>query len=868
MKMLPSLRPKGDAVITRRKYTAKKHKTWDGDGVLHVNNGYACLQDISGKDMGRAPCDSPLLPGSSLSIGGKEVEVDSMLSKSDYLAGRPFLNTSSKKLPHKAEPAPPQTLPKPIRPSVPSSRRTKGLEEETVQRPQNVTAPRSLGTQASYRNPVLQSTSIPVQRKEEPTPRHDPTASNALVMKRPRSAPKGRQLVDVVVDPILSQHLREHQRDGVKFLYECVMGMRDFDGQGAILADEMGLGKTLQTIALLWTLLKQNPVHEDSPVIKKALIVCPVTLINNWRKEFRKWLGAERIGVFVADDNKKRLTDFTMGRSYNVMVIGYEKLRTVQEELKKGAGIDIVIADEGHRLKTAKNKSAQAIKALNTARRVILSGTPIQNDLSEFFMMVDFVNPDLLGSFKKFTQQFEVPIIRSRQPEATEKEIELGEARSEELASLTSPFILRRTAEVLSKYLPPKTEYVLLCRPTANQTAVYHRVLADPAFQTALGNPEASLQLITILKKVCNSPSLLNPKDPSASISPMTASLVSKIPPHLLNTNAGATKLRALDQLLHTLRTTTLEKVVLVSNYTSTLDLLSTLLVSLDYSFVRLDGSTPSSKRQEIVDTFNRTPASKCFAFLLSAKAGGMGLNLIGASRLILFDVDWNPATDQQAMARIHRDGQKKPCFIYRFVMAGGIDEKIWQRQVTKLGLASNIMEQKGGGGGNNFTREELRDLFRLDEGLSCQTHDLLGCTCGGRSMSDAAPVSDEGGSWTVLDDDEPVNSNSNSNSDSDSEFDLPPKSTLSRGLIKANKVDMRAQEQKIKDDAQQKARHKSGETKMENLMAYTHIDTSGFNNRDARDENMAALVQDEVLLHVLKDEDNRISFVFAKTSG
>lgn len=128
--------------------------------------------------------------------------------------------------------------------------------------------------------------------------------------------------------------------------------------------------------------------------------------------------------------------------------------------------------------------------------------------------------------------------------------------------------------------------------------------------------------------------------------------------------------------------------------------------------------------------------------------------------------------------------------------------------------------------------------------------------------MSDEATASDEGGPWTVLEDDEPVNSNS----DSDSEFDLPPKSTLRHGLVKANKVDMQAQEQKIKDDAQ-KARHKSGEAKMENLMAYTHIDTSTF-NKDAVDENMAALVQDEVLLNVLKDEDNRISFVFAKTSG
>lgn len=801
--------------------------------------------------MGRAVCDSPLLSGSILSLGGKEVEVDSILPKAEFLAGRPFLSTSTPKLMKKDEPAF-VPLAKPILKAKTQTKAAIDLKKQEAKKRQNVASPRSVGTQAAWKNPILASTVMSIKDAKTVTPRHNPSAANALVMKRPQTVPKGRQPVDVVVDPLLSEHLREHQREGVKFMYECVMGMRGFDGQGAILADEMGLGKTLQTIALLWTLLKQNPVYEDPPVIKKALIVCPVTLINNWRKEFRKWLGTDRIGVFVADEKKKRLTDFTMGRSYSIMIIGYEKLRTVQEELKKGPVIDIVIADEGHRLKTAKNKSAQAIKALNTSRRIILSGTPIQNDLSEFYMMVDFVNPDLLNDFKTFTKQFETPIVKSRQPGAEQKDLELGEARSEELASLTGMFILRRTAEVLSKYLPPKTEYVLFCRPTANQALAYQHVLACPAFQAAMGNIEASLQLITVLKKVCNSPALLSPKDPAAPLSPMMAAVLSSIPPNLLRSNAGSTKLRALDQLLHILRTTTSEKVVIVSNYTSTLDLLSTLLTSLAHPFLRLDGTTPSSKRQDLVDMFNRTPSAACFAFLLSAKAGGMGINLIGASRLVLFDVDWNPATDMQAMARIHRDGQKKPCFIYRLVVAGGLDEKIWQRQITKIGLASNIIDQKSGG--NSFTRDELRDLFRLDEGLNCQTHDLLGCECEGRGMpAAAAAVVAEETPWTVLD--------SETEDDNDEDFPLMPVGRLT----KVNKIDLDAQEQKIKDDAR-KARRKGEGDKMENLMAYSHIDTSGFKN--GVDENMEALIRDEALLKVLKDEDNRISFAFAKTSG
>ena len=792
--------------------------------------------------MGRTECHVPLLPGSTLSLGGKEVEVDSLLSKEDYVASRPVPISFSSKSASTEEDDP---LPQP-RSKAASVVDAQSAKQE-AKKLQNAAALRSLAVQAAFKTPLLASRVTQKKEIGQPTPRHDPLAEGALVMKRPKNVPNGRQIVDVVVDPLLTKCLRDHQRQGVSFLYECVMGLRDFDGRGAILGDEMGLGKTLQTIALLWTLLKQNPVDGEQPVIKKALIVCPVTLINNWRKEFRKWLGADRLGVYVFDDNKKRLTDFTKGRAYNVMIIGYEKLRTISEELKKGLTIDIVIADEGHRLKTAKNKSALAIKSLDTPRRIILSGTPIQNELSEFFMMVDFVNPDLLGSFKAFTKEFELPIVKSRQPGALMKDVDKGEARSEELATRTSTFILRRTADILAKYLPPKTEYVLLCRPTAAQAVIYRHVLACPALQSALGTSEASLQLITVLKKVCNSPFLLNSKqsrDTTTPENPLTAALLANIPPQLIRTNQGSTKLRTLDQLLHTLHSTTSEKIVLVSNYTSTLDLFETLLTSLAHPYLRLDGSTPSARRQDLVDTFNRSPVSECFAFLLSAKSGGLGLNLIGASRLVLFDVDWNPAVDLQVMARIHRDGQKRPCVVYRFLMAGGLDEKIWQRQVTKLGLASNIMDQKGGTA--SFSREELRDLFRLDEGLSCQTHDLLSCECGGRGLPDPA-VEDQ--SAVEIDDDA-----------NDDLPDIP-------SLIQANKVNVVAEARKIYE-ARRAPRGSSKElaAKKEPLMTYIHVDTSKFSNGD--DEDMDALIGDEVLLNILKDEENKISFVFAKTSG
>ncbi|KAK5130502.1 hypothetical protein LTR08_001982 [Meristemomyces frigidus] len=875
-----------------RKFTTKKNKTWDGDGVLAVSGGHATLQDISGKNMGRTACKGPLLVGSELSIGGKDVEVESMISKEDFLAGRPFLGTMGQQ--------PPTPLLKEIDGISRVTKKAQAKHEKiavTQKDKTTVDVAVSQASKAKFKAPLLNNTvQAPKKNSILPIPRHDPGAEGALIMKRPTSVPKGKQIVDVVVDPILTKNLRKHQREGVAFLYECVMGMKNYDGEGAILADEMGLGKTMQTIALIWTLLKQNPVYQDAPVIKKALIVCPVTLITNWRNEFRKWLGKERVGVYVAENNKARLTDFTMGKTYSVMIIGYEKLRMVQADLQKGGGIDIVIADEGHRLKTAQNKSALAIKSLNTNRRIILSGTPIQNDLAEFYTMVDFVNPGLLNNYTTFKREFETPILKSQQPGTTEKDQEKGEARGKELANITGMFILRRTAEILSKYLPPKTEYVVFCRPTGAQASVYRAIIESPTFNAALGSSSVTLELINVLKKVCNSPTLLLKK--GAKGEDITKpELLACIPPSLLRTPGASGKLQVLDTLLHQIRTSGEEKVVLVSNYTSTMDMLAILLTSLSYSFLRLDGSTPANKRQGLVDRFNRSPPSNSFVFLLSAKAGGTGLNLIGASRLVLFDLDWNPATDLQAMARVHRDGQKRPCFIYRMVTQGALDEKIFQRQVSKTGLADSIVDGKSGASG--FSREELRDLFTLDESRDCQTHKLLGCQCGGHGLLAPEPVDEASPARNDLaslcqDDSDSASVEDEAPEviymDSDGEAILPakPKIKLQRG----NEVDMTAQEAEI-ERKKRECIDSAGKAKMLSLMQYSHFDTALINAKGGRkteeagvevfwgDEEppeneedvvedvdpLEAAIRDTALRNVLREDGNRIGFVFTKTS-
>jgi DNA repair and recombination protein RAD54B len=837
----PPVRTDGNGsyyTVLWRKYTTKKNKTWDGDGVLAVVGGYASLTDSNtGKEMGRGACNRPLLPGSALSLGGKEIEIDGVIEKADYLAGRMFLGTTA------AAPVeqPKQTLAA----SKAKPKKAGGMfgnavaafaEKEVVPEYKPSTSRKQ-----QFKTPLLSNTVLPQRNSSIPQPRHDPNLPNALVMKQPTSVPKGKQIVDVVVDPVLSKHLRDHQREGVKFLYECVMGMR-CEGEGAIMADEMGLGKTLQTITLLWTLMKQNPIHESQPVVTKALIVCPAGLVDNWKREFRKWLGNERIGVFVANGKDKKITNFTMGKAYNVMIIGYEMLRTVQEELKKGSGVDIVIADEGHRLKTANNKAMLAIQSLNTERRIILSGTPLQNDLGEFYTAIDFVNPGLLGQRSAFKRTFEAPIIRSRQPEASESELEKGEARWKELVSLTSRFMIRRTAEVLSKYLPPKTEHIVFCKPTKAQAEAYRAILSSHIFSVAVGgNMDMALQLIMVLKKVCNSPSLLKTtKDGEATPSELLQALLPLIPPHVLNSHASSTKLRILDSLVHRIYTTTEEKIVIVSNYTTTLDMIERMLVSLSYTYLRLDGSTPSSKRQALVEKFNKTSKAANFAFLLSAKSGGVGLNLIGASRIVLFDIDWNPATDLQAMARIHRDGQKLPVKIYRFLVQGSIDEKIYQRQVMKMGLANAVVDNKASA--SSFSKEELRDLFRLDEREGCQTHDLLGCTCEchGAHTEPEAVVEEEEDEDDEEDDDVPL-------------------------LRPASQIDMDAQEEKIK------ARRAAKQPKLRMLMEYRHIDTRVLKEGHEKvldEDEMALAVDDDVFLEVLKQPECNVGFLLTKSSS
>ncbi|KAK7057394.1 SNF2 family N-terminal domain-containing protein [Favolaschia claudopus] len=700
----------------------RKHKTWDGDAFVSNVGGKLTMITEEGKIMGTTPWKGDTLYGGyQVYIGGKEVQLDCEVALEDL----PSLET---------------------RPDEKAAATVDGSDVLSITSPDK-------GVKAFVAPTSFYGPQAPAKAKPK-GPLHDPTAEGAIVMKAvnkdhiKRFNPKNLPVVPVVLDPIIASRLRAHQIEGVKFMYECVMGLRKHEGQGCILADEMGLGKTLQTIVLIWTLLKQNPYAGSSPVVGKVLIVCPVSLINNWKSEFHKWLGRDRLGVVTGDKDKNVVKTFQHAKNQQVLIIGYERLRTVIDQLSYCVPpVGLIICDEGHRLKSANNKTTTMFEALRTTRRVILSGTPIQNDLGEFHAMANFCNPGLLDDYSTFRRVYEGPILKSRAPESTAKEREIGEARATQLHTISKSFVLRREATILQNYLPPKHEYVVFVTPTKLQLSIFSKILNPTKLDDLIQSSTAeSLAMIGMLTKVSNSPILLKATvdkqkaeggDMRNAIKRAGVDDALKLLPENAQVEdmSLSGKLVALSKLLKNIYKDTEEKCVLVSHYTSTLNILEAFCKKKNYSFYRLDGQTPAAKRQEYVNSFNKSTQRSSFIFLLSSKAGGVGERIIGGSRLCLIDSDWNPSHDLQSMARCHRDGQKRPVYIYRFLTAGAIDEKIYQRQVTKLGLSNSLMgsaNTSASSKSDSFSRKDLRDIFRIHPDTACNTHDLLECPCDG----------------------------------------------------------------------------------------------------------------------------------------
>ncbi len=423
---------------------------------------------------------------------------------------------------------------------------------------------------------------------------------------------------------------------------------------------------------------------------------------------------------------EKNLNAFVRTTVCNVLICSYETLRThVGILLKSKECCDLLVCDEAHRLKNSENQTSRALNSLPVRRRVLLTGTPMQNDLQEFYAMVDFTNPGILGTQEEFRKNMLFPILRGREPDATESQKRKMMEIQQDMSLTVNNFILRRINTLNAQHLPPKLVQVVCCNLTEIQQNMYQHLVNSKAMQHVLdGKQVNALGSIQMLMKLCNHPRLIaeeqgkdNKKklgrraatkttkytdgDEAPAAAPGADGIAKFMP--FENGMGGVRpewsgKMFVLYRLMKEMRRPGNggDKIVIVSNYTQTLDLIGKMCRENSWGFCRLDGSVTMKKRQKMVDEFN-DPSSSLIAFLLSSKAGGCGLNLIGGNRLVLFDPDWNPAVDKQAAARCWRDGQKKRCFTYRFLATGTVEEKIFQRQLSKEGSSVGRGRQGAG---------------------------------------------------------------------------------------------------------------------------------------------------------------------------
>ena len=372
---------------------------------------------------------------------------------------------------------------------------------------------------------------------------------------------------------------------------------------------------------------------------KQFIVVCPSSLVKNWANEFDKWLGRasqpkrvviskgseeglQQIKAYTSSMKQLQLKNHTG----QVLIVSYDLFRRHANQFifPEHVSVGMLVVDEGHRLKsTTGSQTLTALESLSADARLCITATPIQNNLKEFYALASFCCPGSLGDVSSFRKDFERPIAAANQKNATREQLAHGLAKSKELEALSKTFMIRRLQkDVLKSMIPPRTEALLFCRPTSRQCQLYCELSQN---HRVGGNMADALTALTSLRKICSHPFLYQQDDQLATNSVASLSL--------------SGKLMVLDALLQQIRERCPDdKVVIVSNFTSALSLIESLVLKPRcFAFSRLDGSTDTQNRQALVDTFNRATPMNNFCFLLSSKAGGVGLNLVGANRLVMF---------------------------------------------------------------------------------------------------------------------------------------------------------------------------------------------------------------------------------------
>ncbi|KAJ3402488.1 hypothetical protein CcCBS67573_g02282 [Chytriomyces confervae] len=540
----------------------------------------------------------------------------------------------------------------------------------------------------------------------------------------------------------IKAELRPYQKEGVSWL-----AFLNRYGLHGILCDDMGLGKTLQSICMLASdhhIRAEKFAATGSPEFAHtpSIVVCPPTLTGHWRQEILQYAGEVLKPMIYVGATSERKALLKQIPKHDVVITSYEILRNDMDSLTN-MNYNYCILDEGHVIKNAKTKLTKAVKTVRCMNRLILSGTPVQNNVLELWSLFDFLMPGFLGTESQFQTKFGKPILASRDAKSSSREQERGALALEALHKQVLPFLMRRMKEDVLDDLPPKIIQDFYVDLGDIQKQLYEDFGKSSNAQASINEVKSAaggtgggrgktgethvFQALQYLRKLCNHPSLvLKPQHPQFS----------KIMDQLKAQNRSiddvslAPKISALKQILidcgigvaesddsassETVAVTAPHRVLVFCQMREMLDYIENGLFKSQMksvSYLRMDGTTDTSLRHDMVQKFNADPSID--VFLLTTSVGGLGLNLTGADTVIFVEHDWNPMKDLQAMDRAHRIGQKRVVNVYRLITRGTLEEKIMGLQKFKLNIASSIINQDNAGIESMDTTQIL-DLFNI----------------------------------------------------------------------------------------------------------------------------------------------------------